>query len=102
MVEFSECASDVAGHGDVDISLVVLPIEGETAVEVAGQVDSHVIVGSDSVDEMHGVGFGEIFHAEVVDAESECGALRVMAPEAWGERHPWVRIRQVSISGRAG
>ena len=39
---------------------------------------------------MHGVGFGEIFHAEIVDAESERGALRAMAPETWCERHGFV------------
>jgi hypothetical protein len=50
MVEFFECASDVAGHGDVDISFVVVPVEGETTVEVAGPVDSQVVVGSDGVD----------------------------------------------------
>jgi hypothetical protein len=41
-------------------------------------------------DEMHGVGLGEILYAEIVDAESECGALRAMAPETWGERHGFV------------
>ena len=33
MVELLECAVDVAGHGDVDIAVVVVPVEREAAVE---------------------------------------------------------------------
>jgi hypothetical protein len=44
----------------------------------------------DGFDVMHGVGFGEIFHAKIVNAESERGSLRAMAPETWGERHGFV------------
>jgi hypothetical protein len=52
-------ASYVSGHGDVDISFVVVPVKGETAVEVAGPVDSQVVaVGLDIVDGMRGVSFG--------------------------------------------
>ena len=80
-------------HGDVNISFVVVPVESETAVEVAGPVDSQVVVGSDGVDEMRGVGFGEILHAKVVDAESECCVPRAMVPEARGEWHGFVSGR---------
>ena len=46
-------------HGDVNISFVVVPVESETAVEVAGPVDSQVVaVGLDIVDGMRGVSFG--------------------------------------------
>ena len=44
----------------------------------------------DGFDEVHCVGLGEIFDAEIVDAESERGALRAMAPETWCERHGFV------------
>jgi hypothetical protein len=39
-------------------------------------------VGFDGFDEVHGVGFGEIFHAEIIDAESERG-VRLMR---WRQR----------------
>ena len=47
-------------------------------------------MGFDGIDEIHGVRFGKILHAEVMDAEGERGALRAMAPEIWGERHGFV------------
>jgi hypothetical protein len=39
MVEFLECSSDVAWHGDVNVSFVIVPVEGEAAVQFAGPVD---------------------------------------------------------------
>ena len=83
MVELFECSSYIAWHGDVNISFVIVPVKGETAVQFSGPVDNQVVVGFDGFNGMRGVGFGEIFHAEVVDAESEGGVLRAMAPEAW-------------------
>ena len=50
-------------------------------------------MGFDGVDEMRGVSCGEIFYAEIVDAESERGVLRAMAPEAWGKWHGFVSGR---------
>jgi hypothetical protein len=34
-----ECASDVAWHGDIDRAFVVVPVEGETAVQFSVPVD---------------------------------------------------------------
>jgi hypothetical protein len=90
MVEFFEGASDIAWHGDINIAFVVVPVEGEAAVQFSVPVDGQVVVRFDGFDEMHGVGFGEIFHAEIVDAKSERGALCAMVPETWGERHGFV------------
>ena len=88
MVEFFECSSYVSWHGDVDIALVVVPVEGESAVQYSGPVNSQVVVDSDGVDEMRGVGCVKVFHAE-----GERGALHVMAPEAWSEWHGFVSGR---------
>ena len=93
MVEFFECSSYVAWHGDVDISLIIVPVEGESTVQFSSPVDSQVVMSFDGFDKMRGVGFLEIFHAEVVDAESERGALRAMVREAWCEQHWFVSGR---------
>ena len=93
MVDFFECLSYVAWHKDVNISLVIVPVKGESAIQFSGPVNSQVVVGFDGVDEMRGVSCGEIFHAKIVDTESEHGALPVMAPEAWGEWHGFVSGR---------
>jgi hypothetical protein len=31
MLEFYECSIDVSWHGDIDISFIVVPVEGEAA-----------------------------------------------------------------------
>ena len=93
MVEFFECSGYVAWHGDIDISLVIVPVKGETVVQFSGPVDSQVVVGFGSVDEMRGVSCGKVFHAEIVDEEGERGVFCAMAPEAWGERHGFISGR---------
>ena len=52
-----------------------MPVKGKAAVYFSGTVDNEVVVGFDGIDEMHGVSWGEILHAEVVDAEGKRGAL---------------------------
>jgi hypothetical protein len=90
MVDFFKCLSYVAWHRDVDISLIIVPVEGKSTVQFSGPVDS---LGFDGFDEMRGIGFLQIFHNEVADSESERGVLRAMAPEAWCERHGFVSSR---------
>ena len=92
MVELQECLFDVAGHGDINVAFVVVPIDSEAAVEVAGPVDGEFVVGFDGIDEMLGVGFGKVLDAEVVYAEDEGGGLGAMAPEAGGEGHGFVAV----------
>ena len=42
MVEFFEGMSDVAWHGDIDIAFVVVPVEGEAAVDYSFPAQSMV------------------------------------------------------------
>ena len=93
MVEFFECSGYIAWHGDVDVSFVIVPVKGETAVQFSGPVNSQVVVGFDGIDEMHGASCGKVLHAEIVHVEGEHGALCAMAPDAWGERHGFVSGR---------
>jgi hypothetical protein len=94
MVELQEGSVDIAWHGDIDVSFVIVPVKGETAVEFAGPVDSQFVIGFDGIDEMQGIGFGEILDAKVIEAEKESdGAFGAMAPEAWGEGHGFVAMR---------
>jgi hypothetical protein len=75
-----------------------VPVKGKAAVYFSGTVDNEVVVGFDGIDEIHGLRFGKILHAEVMDAEGKHGVLRAMAPEIWGERHGFVS----TIFGRVG
>ena len=46
----------------------------------------------EGVDEVLGIGFGEVFNAEIVDAEDEGGASGFVAPKARSEWHGCVAI----------
>jgi hypothetical protein len=92
MSEVEEGSMDVPGHGDVDVSFVVVPVEGQTAIECAGPVDGQGIIFLEGVYQVIGVGFGEIFNSKVVDAEDEGGSFCLVAPESWGERHRGVAV----------
>ena len=49
-------------------------------------------MGFDGIDEMLGVGFGEVLDAEVVDTKDEGCAFGAMSPEAGGEGHGFVAV----------
>ena len=85
MLELGEGSIDVAGHGDVDIAGVVVPVQGESAVEQTGPVGSDLIVFVQGGDEMEGVCFGEVFYPKVIYSERKCCLLSGVAPEAGGE-----------------
>ena len=90
VLEFRECAFDVAGHGDVNVSFFVLPVESEAAVQGAFPVDGQLVIFFDRVDEVLCVCFREIFHAEVVNTEDEGCLFCSVFPEAGGEGHGFV------------
>ncbi len=84
--ELKEGALYVVLHGDVNVALVVVPIECKSAVESAGPVNGEFIVCLECINEMLGVGLGEVFDSKVIDAEDESRAFCAVGPEAWSER----------------
>jgi hypothetical protein len=68
VVEFCEGTLDVAGHGDVDVFLLIVPVDGEPAVLGTGPVDGGGVCVADGIDEVVYVGLVEVFDAEVIDA----------------------------------
>ena len=61
-------AVNVAWHGDVDVAVSVVPVQGESAVERFGPVGGELVMLFEGVLEVQGVGFRKVFDAEVVDA----------------------------------
>jgi hypothetical protein len=45
MCELRECSIDVSWHRDINISFIVVPVDGEAAVECAGSVNGQIAVG---------------------------------------------------------
>ena len=72
MAVFCEGAIDVAWHGYIDVSFVIIPVEVQAAVELAFPVYGDFVVGLEGGNEVVGIGFREILDAEVVDTECKC------------------------------
>ena len=71
VLEPSKSAGDVARHGDVDVSCVVIPGQSEAAVEGAVPFSGDCVELAQCVDEMLGVVFADILDAEVIDNKGE-------------------------------
>ena len=63
-----QCAVNIAWHGDVDVAVGVVSVQGESAVERSGPVDGDLLVLFEGGSEVEGVGFRKVFNAKVVDA----------------------------------
>jgi hypothetical protein len=44
MCKLRECSIDLSWHGDIDISFIVVPVDGEATVECAGSVNGQIAV----------------------------------------------------------
>ena len=71
----------VAGHGEADGTVVVVPIQGEPDVSSPLPIHGDVIVAFECVDEVIGVFFSHIFHTEVIDTESKTDGSPIKRPE---------------------
>jgi hypothetical protein len=71
VLELKEGTLYIVLHGDVNVAFGVVPVEVQTAVEVAFPINGGFVVVVDGVDEMEGIGFGEVFYSEVVNAECQ-------------------------------
>ena len=71
----------VAGHGEADGTVVVVPMQGKPDVAAPLPIRGDVIVAFECVDEMIGVFFSHIFHTEVIDTEGKTDGSPIMRPE---------------------
>ena len=77
---------------DVDPAFFVVPLQREAAVEGACPIGCYVIFLLESVDEVVGVGFGEVFDSKVIDAQGECCFEGVVLPQASGVWRGFVSV----------
>ena len=75
MIVFLELFFDVAGHGDVNVSMwhaiLVVPFEGDSTVEASVPICRDCVGFIECVDEVVCMFFADVFHAKVVNHESE-------------------------------
>ena len=93
MLEALESSTDITLHGNVDPTLGIVPIEVEAAVKITTPIDRGLVILLNGVDEVEGIGFGEVFHTKVVDAKGERGRTGGMFPQTRSELHRCVPER---------
>ena len=71
MLEALEGTRNVPWHRDVAGALVVIPIDGQTAVTGAGPVNADLIMLFKSGNEVVGISLGGVADAEVINDEAE-------------------------------
>ena len=75
---------DECGHGDFTNTLVVVPINGETAIEGSIPVDGDGIEIIESLDEMVRFVFADLLDTEIVDHKGEADVFGGMLPKGRG------------------
>jgi hypothetical protein len=79
-----EGSGHVARHRQVDGAFVVVPLEGNATVELTFPVARRFVVFFESVVQVVGMLFADIFYSEIVDNEREHDGARVVFPQAMG------------------
>ena len=80
-IEAFEGIGDVIRHGEMDLSLGVIPVKSKSEVAFAFPVFSDVVMLFDGVDEVGGVFFAYVFHSEIVDNEEERDGSPIVRPQ---------------------
>ena len=65
--------ADVVGNGDADVTVRVVPIDGESALLATRRVDGDRVILPECVDEVGGVVVGKEFDFKVIYSEGEGG-----------------------------
>jgi hypothetical protein len=81
----------VSRHGYVHVTVMVVPFEGDAAVESTVPILFEVVVCAEGVDEVVGVLSSFIFDPEVVNGEGELNGSGDVLPEAG-------RVRDLEVS----
>ncbi len=81
MFVFVQLVLDVPRHGNVESSVAVLPVEFNTAVQVACPVFDEFIFLADAFDEVVSVFLANVFDAKIVNDKRESDRVPFMLPE---------------------
>ena len=80
MLEFVEGGFDISGDGEGDSAIFVVPFEVDAAVSVALPIGGDGIVLRETVNEVLGIRFVNIFDAEVVNNKGEVNWSGLVGP----------------------
>ncbi len=77
---FVELALDVTRHGNVEGPFVIIPIQFDSAVQVARPVLDEFVFFPDAFHKVVGMFFAHIFYTKIVDNKRECDWAPFMSP----------------------
>ncbi len=96
MPVFLELLDDVPRHGDVERSLVLIPLELNPAVEISVPIYGEFIFLLDAGDEVVNIFLTFVFYAEIIDGQREGDGPGCVFPKTWG-----LSALEVSVGGKA-
>ena len=80
VLEPLETVGDVLWHRHVHVSFVVISLQGEAAVIFSVPIFSYFIMSFEALNKVVSIGFCEVFHAKVVDTDTEFRGSSVVLP----------------------
>ena len=83
---------DISRHGYIEIALLIVPLEGKTAVEGDREINGHGVVGFDGDNEMIKVVFCCVFNSKIVHNNYEQYVAGSMTEEAVDMGHLGVTV----------
>ncbi len=78
-----ECSLNVAGHGEVDFTFLVVPIECDAKIPSFFLVFFNFVVLLKCLDEVVDISFVNVFNTEIVHDQCEADGLPVVFPVPW-------------------
>lgn len=86
MAQSEESLGNIVGHGDIDETSVIVPVDFEAKITGARPVFGESIPSGEGCKEMISIRLGEKFDAKIVDGKSERGAPVGVTPKAGSVR----------------
>ena len=83
MSKSGECLFDIAGHGKVDLTFLVVPIECDAEIPSSFPVFFNFVVLLKCLDKMVDVGFIDVFNTKVIHNQCEADGSPVVFPISW-------------------
>ena len=78
----SECFGYVSWHGNFDMIIAVIPVNGQSIVFLSFRVNGYSVILFNGVKEMISVGIGKLFDTKIVNAKAKFSLLCCMLQEA--------------------
>ena len=83
MSKSGKCSFNVAGHGEVDFTFLVVPIKCDAEIPSSFPIFFNFVVLLKCLDEVVDISFVDVFNAEIVHDQCEADGLPVVFRVPW-------------------